>query len=148
LWTVAVVPLLLWLALGLVTRAAGGAASLGEAWRRLALPMAIVVAAGHMAKGLEKFTSWIGFLPGALREPTGVNTALQMNAKAMTQPAAWLSLPALSVVTMLLITVALWLGIREARLADPAGFQRRVPALALLGAFYFFLVFGWGGWLV
>lgn len=148
LWTVAVVPLLLWLVLGLVTRAAGGAASLGEAWRRLALPMAIVVAAGHMAKGLEKFTSWVGFLPHALREPTGVSTALQMNAKTMAQPEAWLSLPALSVITMLLMAIALWLAVREARLADPAGFGGRVPAIVLLGAFYFFLLFGWGGWLV
>jgi hypothetical protein len=147
-WTVVVVPFLLWLVLALVTRATGGAASLGEAWRRLALPTAVIVAAGHMAKGLEKFTSWIGFLPGALHEPTGVNTALQMNAKVMAQPAAWLTLPALSVITMLLMAVAVWLAVREAHLADPAGFHRRVPAIVLLGAFYFFLVFGWGGWLV
>ncbi|MBI5395244.1 MAG: 4Fe-4S binding protein [Verrucomicrobia bacterium] len=147
LWTIALVPLLLWIALGLVTRAAGGAASFGEAWRRLALPMAVVVAAGHMSKGLEKFTSWAGFLPHALREPTGVNTALQMNAKAMPQPAAWLSLPVLSAVTMTLIVVALLLAIREARLADPAGFRKRLPAIALLSGSYLFLVFGWGGWL-
>jgi hypothetical protein len=83
-----------------------------------------------------------------LHEPTGVNTALQMNAKVMAQPAAWLTLPALSVITMLLMAVAVWLAVREAHLADPAGFHRRVPAIVLLGAFYFFLVFGWGGWLV
>jgi hypothetical protein len=37
--------------------------------------------------------------------------------------------------------------IREARLADPIGFRRRLPAILLLGGFYFFLVFGWGGWM-
>jgi hypothetical protein len=147
LWTVLVMPLLLWLVLGGVAILLGGARSLGEAWRRLALPMAVVVAAGHIAKGLEKFTSWIGFLPRALAEPTGVQTALQMNAKTLPQPAVWLSLPTLSVVTMLLMGAALVLAIREARLADPEHYRRRVVPLALLGGFYFFLVFGWGGWM-
>lgn len=146
LWTVFLVPLLLWLVLGAASRLLGGAKSLGEAWRRLALPMAVVVAAGHLAKGLEKFTSWAGFLPYAFREPTGVQTAVQMNAKALAQPAAWLSLPALSAITLALIGAAIWLAIREARLADPRNYRRRVLPIVLLGGFYAFLVFGWGGW--
>ena len=141
LWIIAVVPLLLWLVLGLVTRALGGAASLGEAWRRLALPMAIVVAAGHVSKGLEKSTSWIGFLPHALREPTGVDTVLRMTAETLPQPPAWLSPPALSAITMTLMALAVLLAFREARLADAAGFRRRLPAIVLLGGFHLFLVY-------
>jgi hypothetical protein len=147
LWTILIVPLLLWLVLGALTLLFGGAKSLGEAWRRLALPMAVVVAAGHMAKGLEKFTSWVGFLPYAWAEPTGVQTALRMHAKAMPQTAAWFSLPTLSVLAMLLLGLGLFLAIREARLADPEKSRARIFPIALLGGFYFFLVFGWGGWI-
>lgn len=145
-WTIAVVPLLLWLVLGAVAVLFGGARSLGEAWRRLALPMAVVVAAGHMAKGLEKFTSWVGFLPYAWAEPTGVQTALQMNSKAMPQPAAWLSAHALSITAMLIVGTALFLAVREARRADRQQYRRRIAPILLLGGFFFFLVFGWGGW--
>ncbi|MBI5386899.1 MAG: 4Fe-4S binding protein [Verrucomicrobia bacterium] len=147
LWTIVAVPLLLWLVLGVLTLLLGGAKSLSEAWRRLALPMAVVVAAGHAAKGLEKFTSWAGFLPFAWAEPTGVQTALQMNAKAMPQPAAWFTLPTLSVLAMVLIGAAVLLALREARLADTEKARTRYLPIFLLGAFYFFLVFGWGGWL-
>lgn len=145
-WTVLVVPLLLWLVLGAVTLAFGGAASLADAWRRLALPLAVVVATGHMAKGLEKFTSWIGFLPYAWAEPTGVQTAIKMNAKALAQPAAWFAPTTLSICAMLLLALGIGLALREARLADPGKGRARFASILLLGGFYGFLVFGWGGW--
>jgi hypothetical protein len=146
LWTILVWPLALWLVLGGITRLTGGAISLGEAWRRLALPMAVVVATGHMAKGLEKFTSWAGFLPYAWAEPTGVQTAIQMHAKAVPQPAAWFTLPMLSLAAMALLALGMVLALREARFADAEKAHRRFPQILLLGGFYFFLVFGWGGW--
>jgi polyferredoxin len=146
LWTILVVPLLLWLLLGALTLLFGGAKSLGEAWRRLALPVAVVVATGHMAKGLEKFTSWAGFLPYAWAEPTGVQTAIQMNAKMMPQPAAWLALPTLSVFAMSLVALGTCLALREARLADPERSRTRFAPILLLGGFFFLLVSGWGGW--
>jgi len=146
-WTIAVVPLLIWLVLGTVTLLLGGAKSLGQAWRRLALPAAVVVATGHMAKGLEKFTSWAGFLPCAWAEPSGVQTALAMHAKTMPQPAAWLTLPTLSILAMLLVALGVVLALREARLANPENALARHTPLLLLGGFYFVLVFGWGGWI-
>jgi hypothetical protein len=146
LWTIVVVPFAMWLVLGALTLLLGGARSIGEAWRRLALPMAVVVATGHMAKALEKFTSWAGFLPCAWAEPTGVQTALQMHAKTMPQPAAWLTLPTLSLAGMTLLSLGVVLALREARLADPENGARRFAPIVLLGGFYFFLVFGWGGW--
>jgi hypothetical protein len=147
LWTIAVVPILIWLALGAVTLLFGGAKSLGEAWRRLALPAAVVVATGHMAKGLEKFTSWAGFLPYAWAEPSGVQTALAMHAKTMPQPAAWFTLPTLSVLAMLLLALGIVLALREARLAHSEKAAARFAPLLLLGGFYLFLVSGWGGWM-
>lgn len=142
-WTVFVVPAILWSFLGAVTVALGAARTLGEAWRRLALPMAVVVAAGHMAKGLEKFTSWGGYLPLALSEPEGVQTALGITAKTVAPPAPWLSAGALSLVACLLIGASIPIAIREARLADPGGTRARLVPIALLGAMYFFVVAGW-----
>lgn len=147
LWTIVAVPLALWLVLALATILSGGARSLGEAWRRIALPLAVVVATGHMAKALEKFTSWAGFLPFAWAEPTGVETALKMSAKTMAQPAAWLGPQALSLGAMVLIAGGSALALREARLADPEYGHRRFAPIVLLGGFYFFLVFGWGNWI-
>jgi hypothetical protein len=146
-WTIVVVPLLLWLGLGGLTLWLGGAKSLGEAWRRLALPLAVVVAAGHMAKGLEKFTSWVSFLPYAWAEPVGVETAIRMNAKTIPQPSAWLSLPTLSIAAMVLLVLGILLAMREARLADPERGHLRFGSILLLGAIYLFLAFGWGGWM-
>jgi hypothetical protein len=145
-WTIVLLPLLFWLVLGAVTVLLGGAKSLGEAWRRLALPMAVIVATGHMAKALEKFTSWAAYLPYAWAEPTGVQTALKMNTKAMTQPAPWLTMPTLSIAAMALLALGIFLAIREARLGDPETGSRRIAPILLLGGFYLFLVCCWGGW--
>ena len=146
-WTIVVVPLLMWLAVGAVARMAGVGRSMADAWRRLALPMAVVVAAGHMAKGLEKLQSWAGFLPHAWAEPGGLQTALSMHAKTLAQPAAWMSPQALSAVSLVLVAVATALALREARRADAsAGRGLAVPVL-MLGAFFAFLVLGWGGWI-
>jgi len=109
--------------------------------------LAIVVATGHLAKGLEKFTSWVGFLPYAWAEPIGVQTALRMNAKVMPQPAARLTPPPLSLAAMTFLMMGIALALREARLADPATSARRYAPIVLLGGFYFFLVFGWGAWI-
>lgn len=136
LWTIVVVPLWLWLALGTVTLLFGGAQSFGEAWRRLALPMAVVVAMGHLAKALERFTSWAGFLPYAWAEPTGVQTALRMNARTVAQPAAWLGLPTLSVAGMLLLATGILLALREARLADFENARRRIVSILPAGGFF------------
>jgi hypothetical protein len=145
-YTIFAMPLFFWLGLGLVTRIFGGAKSLGEAWRRLALPLAVVVAGGHMAKGLEKFSSWAGFLPYALAEPTGLQTAQQMSAKLLAKPTPWLTPPLLSVLAMLLVATGIFFALREARLADPVKYRARLLPILMLGGFYFLLVFGWGGW--
>ena len=146
LWTIFVIPLLLWSVIGGLTLLTGGARSLSEAWRMLALPMALVVASGHMAKGLEKFTSWAGFLPYALAEPSGARTVIKINTKLLPQPTAWFDPPTLSVLAMLLLAIGTILAVREGRLCNPAKTNSNIGAILLLGGFYFFLVFGWGGW--
>jgi polyferredoxin len=138
------VPAGIWFAAGTVTKLLGGARSLGEAWRRLALPLAVVISAGHMAKGLAKVVSWGGFLPGALQEPSGVQTALALTAKTLAQPPPWMSLSVVSVVGVGLLGCSLWLAVREARLADMNAVAARSVPVVGLGAGYLFLIAGWG----
>jgi hypothetical protein len=47
---------------------------------------------------------------------------------------------------MALLALGMVLALREARFADAEKAHRRFPQILLLGGFYFFLVFGWGGW--
>jgi hypothetical protein len=92
-----VVPLILWTLAAGALRVTGRHASIGSTWRRIALPVAVVVAAGHRAKGLAKSTSWAVFLPQALRDPSGTATVLALTAKAVPPPRALLSLPEVAV---------------------------------------------------
>jgi polyferredoxin len=63
-WAILIYPLVLWFVVGVLTSLNSDDASIMvKSWCLLALPLAVVVSAGHMAKGLAKFTSWIGFFP-------------------------------------------------------------------------------------
>ncbi len=143
-WMLIVVPLLLWLVFGSLVLGLHGARSMGEAWRRLAMPMAIILAAGHMSKGLAKFVSWGGYLPGALREPTGTETALAIASGASSKPTTLMPLALVSVIALTLLAIMGYFALRESRLTDPkTHLSRGVPlVLALLASAV--LLFGWG----
>jgi hypothetical protein len=144
LWTLFFFPVLLWLVLGGMLRAAGASGTFREAWQRLALPLVVVVAAGHMAKGLAKIASWGGFLPGALHDPMGTDTAIAISSGVLEGPERLLAMPQVSAAAVLLIATAGFFAVREARLAD-AGTARRLaaPVLAVAAGFGL-IVLGWG----
>jgi len=144
IWMLLVVPLGVWSVLGGLVLLFRGAGSLAEAWKRLALPLAVVIAAGQMAKGLAKFVSWGGYLPGALQDPRGTETALAISAGQIDKPASLLSLAVVSVVSLMLLAAMAWFGIRESRLADPRTHRSRVPSILLAAAASAYLIFGWG----
>ncbi len=143
-WTLLVVPLTVWSLLGGLVIALLGAANLGEAWRRLAIPLAVVIAAGHLCKGLAKFVSWIGFLPLALQDPRGTNSALALSAKTNPQPASLLPMSIVSAMAVVLVLTGAYFALREARLANPETYRHFRPALIALAACFIFIVFGWG----
>lgn len=142
-WTLAAMPAALWLVLGGMAVATGGARTLGEAWRRLALPVVVVVAAGHMAKGLAKISTWGGFLPGAGADPDGAETALALTAGTQAAPAALFSPVTVVAVSLALLVAGTAFGIREARLADPANGGRLAPVILAVGAAAAVVVLGW-----
>ncbi len=145
IWTLGVVPVVLWLVLAAVLRLAGGKAPWPQLWQRLALPVAVVVAAGHMSKGLAKLVSWLPFLPGAVRDPGGVETARAIAGKTLTSPAPLLSLGAVAWIGLGLVALALVAGVREYRLArrGEPGAARGAWPLGVLAAGFAVLIWGW-----
>ncbi len=144
-WTLLVVPVLLWLVLGGLLRVAGEKAPLSELWRRLALPVAVVVAAGHLSKGFAKLISWVQFLPGAMRDPAGVQTARAITQKTMPAPAPLFGVQVASWLGLALVALALLLAVREYRLArgEAPGARRGVWPLGALAAGFAFVIAGW-----
>lgn len=121
LWAMVVVPIIVWSVLGWAGWLLGERDGLGVFWRRLALPMAVIVAAGHMSKGLAKFVSWVGFLPQAIIDPSGEQTATAIAGHAMLPPHAMLPKTIVAVIAGVFILSALFFAWREARLAGPRG---------------------------
>jgi len=143
-WTILVFPLLLWSLFAGLLLLFQGAPSFGDAVRRIALPLAVVIAAGQMAKGLAKLVSWAGFLPVAWSQPDGVANSLAMAAKKMPQPASLLSLPTVSIIGLVLLLLALWFSLRELRRSNRSvRAVWAVPPAVVLGIFGF-AIFGWG----
>ena len=144
LWMLLVVPAAVWSLLGVIVVWSRGAGTLGEAWRRLALPLAVVISAGHMAKGLAKFASWGGYLPMALADPAGVERALAITRGTITKPASLLPLAVISPIAVALIVVMACFAIRESRLSDRATHASRVLPILLVATCSALLALGWG----
>jgi len=142
-WTLMVFPLLLWTVLGSVTLLMKGTSSMTQAWREMALPIVVVIAAGHMAKGIAKFTSWGGFLPGAVREPSGVETIQALTSGASAMPASLLAMPVVAAVSLLLLVLAVMFSIREAKLIDADTYKAQIPSILMLAGLFGFIIFGW-----
>lgn len=143
-WTVFIVPLVMWLVLAGLLRLAGRKERLGDLWRSIALPMALLVAAGHMAKGLAKFVSWLPFLPQAVNEPVGAATALAITGRTLAAPKSLVALSSVGIVALGLILAAFFLALREQRLTrrDLPGIGAVLP-YGMVAAFFGAIVAGW-----
>lgn len=145
IWALAIVPLVLWSLLAGAVRLLGAKETMLSIWRRMALPLAVVISVGHMSKGLAKFASWSPFLPTALSEPTGLETVKAITASSMAVPSAWLGLSTVAVVCLPLVGVALALGLREYRLAhrdEPMNWRAVFP-IAAFAAMCGLIIVGW-----
>jgi hypothetical protein len=145
LWALVVVPLGFWMLMWLVMRLSGDPSSLTLMWQRMALPTAVVVSGGHMAKGFAKFVSWAGFLPFALKDPVGLATAGEMSQKVLAQPTSLLPEGVVALLGVTLVLGGLLFAIREARLAhagSPPHLRILIPKVALACAFVL-IVTGW-----
>jgi len=143
LWAVIVFPLLLWTLLAVRVLLLRGASSLGESWRRLALPLAVVLAAGHMAKGLAKSAQWAGYLPLACEDHSGIHSAQAIVAGTMSKPGPLLTKAVISTGSLILLAVMAYFALRESKLADATTHKSRLPSLVLAILASAMLIFGW-----
>jgi hypothetical protein len=143
-WMLFVVPLAMWLVLGGLVLLFRGAGSIGEAWRRLAIPLVVIIAAGHMAKGLAKIVSWGGFMPFALKDPTGTVTASAITSETLAQPSKLLPMSVVSGLSVLLLVVMTYFAFRESHIADSSTHRTRLLPVALIAVASVCIVVGWG----
>ncbi|MEW6357279.1 MAG: 4Fe-4S binding protein [Planctomycetota bacterium] len=87
----------------------------GNCMRQAALFLIPVIAAGHAIKALIKINSWGAFLPGALREPIGLERAKAIAAKTISAPGTLIPETILSAVVALILAVALIFAARAIR---------------------------------
>lgn len=144
IWMIGIYPLALWFILGILTLLNRKRVSIIHSWRLLALPLAVIISTGHMAKGLAKFTSWIGFLLHALKDPSGIKTVSGITSKIISQPVPILSMPFVSVIGILLIVAGICFSIREAYLANPETYHQRLVSKCMLASLFILIVIGWG----
>lgn len=142
IWTLFVVPAVVWLILGSSVLLGKGSTNLGEIWRRLALPVAVLISAGHMSKGLAKVVSWLGFMPLTAQDPLGYETARSIAAKTMSQPGAILPMVVVSVFAMVLVSTGAGFALRELRLANPETARSFYPSVLAVATAFGFVVFG------
>ncbi len=115
-WMIVIFPLLLWTILGYVIMAIKGYSSLIQAWRSMALPISLIIMAAHMTKAIEKLATWGGYLPYAIQDPTGVETAQGITDKLIASPVAIVGMPVILSVGTFLFIAALYLMHRETTL--------------------------------
>lgn len=143
-WALILVPLAVWTVVVLIARGAGSSGGFGNTWRRLALPMAVVISAGHMAKGLAKVASWGGYLPPALADPFGSATAQAITAKSQGAPAALLSIDFVAALCAILVVISWLLAVRESRLAQGRYLRGDVIGISSMAMGVLVIVIGWG----
>ena len=145
-WTLFVFPFLLWFGLGSIVSWFDDFENLTTLWRRMALPIVVILSAGHMSKGLAKVASWAGYLPHALNEPSGAETGYRMTSGTIPLPDDLLGKPIISVIGLGMILIAFALAIREFHLAQPLVRKHHlIPKLAFAGLLSS-IVFGWGAY--
>ncbi len=142
LWAILIFPLLLWTILGLLSMLTKSANTITDAWRKLALPLVIIISAGHLTKAVAKLNTWIGFLPGSIDDPYG-KTSAKLIAANINIPAVLFSNQIVSIIGVLLLFSAFIYSIREEKIISNNSFTRLIPKLVLF-ILYSFIVVGIG----
>ncbi len=115
LWYIIVLPAVFWMLVSLLALLFGQKASMGRVMIGAATGAAPVVAIAHFAKASYKIFSFGGYLPAALSDPSGMETAHKILNGSVGSPAA---LVGLSVVGWIMLAATLfmaWLSLRWMR---------------------------------
>ncbi len=137
LWFLVLFPLGVWIVAAALGFALGHRRGIGVLLCAAATGAAPVIAIAHLSKALAKISAWVGYLPGALAEPTGGATFAAIQSGALDAPGRIVGLPTFGWVMLLLMAVIGWSAIRWARAvpqeARPAALGGLVTAGVLFG---------------
>ena len=142
-WTLFLFPFLLWSFFGAIVKIFKFQTNFTTIWRRLALPLVIVISAGHMVKGIAKFVSWVGFLPYAMRDPSGFETSHQFTSGMLRIPEPIIDHTVVSIIGIAVLLIGVYFANREFKLT-----QCELPVYWLIplyisGAMFLFVVYNW-----
>jgi ferredoxin len=144
LWFLVLFPAALW---GLIATAAwllGGRSSLRESFLASATGAAPVVAVAHLAKAVSKAGSWATYLPLAVHDRSGLDTADKLAAHALQAPGPLLGLSTVGVAVGLLLVVVGWRSWRSVLAAAPTRLAAARTGLAVVAALYSAVLIAWG----
>jgi len=142
-WTIIIFPLFLWSIFGIIVLAVKGAASITDAWRRLALPSVIIISAGHLTKAAAKLNTWVGFLPGSFNDTKGENTA-KLVASGINVPSALISTPIVSLIGLTILIIAFGYSLREEKIIYNSYFNSHFFPKLLLFLLFAVIIIGMG----
>ncbi|MFC1835694.1 4Fe-4S binding protein [Thermodesulfobacteriota bacterium] len=108
IWMLLVFPLIVWSLAGTCAFVLGYRGRMGDLAIDMATGSALVVAVMHLAKGLAKLSSWSLYLPLALKDPLGVETAKAIINKSLPQPGSIVSLEILGWIMIPSLMFAAW----------------------------------------
>lgn len=115
LWFLGLFPLAVWAIVAGLARLLGHRAGLRALLLAATTGAAPVVAIAPLGKATAKIGSWGGFLPLALRDPHGVETARRIADDSLVAPAASFALPTLAWVLLAVMLAVVWGAWRSAR---------------------------------
>lgn len=115
-WTLFIFPFLLWSFFGAIVKLFEFNTNLTTIWRRLVLPLVLVISAGHMVKGIAKLVSWVGFLPYAIHDPYGFKAAHEFTTGILQIPSHLIDKYIVSIIGIAIILFGVYFAIREFRL--------------------------------
>ncbi|MBS3946321.1 MAG: hypothetical protein KGZ42_12530 [Melioribacter sp.] len=142
IWTLLVFPLLVWSFLGVLAKHTKGADRITDAWRKLALPLVIIISAGHLTKAVAKLNAWINFLPGSINDPSGLSS-LKYIADGIGVPGLMVSNQIVSIIGLFLLSTGFIYLMREEKIINKNSFTRLIPKLVLF-ILYGIIVMGIG----
>ncbi len=116
-WFLVMYPALLWALVALLGRLAGHRGSLRNLLLAAATGAAPIIGMAHLAKALNKLSSWGGYLPFSVQEPQGLQTFQGFMDGSIARPGALLPL---SVPGALMLVAMLLMGWRSLRWAAQA----------------------------
>jgi ferredoxin len=114
-WFLFLFPFGVWGCISIVGYLAGHRAAVRSLFVAAATGAAPVVAVAHLAKAVDKFGSWGGFLPGALRDPQGVEIYHRFAAHSLSPPSGLFNVQVLAWGMLVVLLAIGWRALQWAR---------------------------------